>query len=330
MAGGSTRDALERATALYRGDLLESITAPDPAFEEWLTPERQRLRDLAMACLDRLLVLEDDAERAVRTGIAIVTAITRLHVVPAGALACRIGIATGLVVASASADRTDEPGIVGEAPHLAARLQAAAPPGGVLICASTRRLLGELFELESLSTRHVSGLDAPVPAWRVVSDGLAESRFEALRGSDLLPLIGRRAELTLLLDRWQRALGGAGQVVQLAGTPGIGKSRLVRALRERLVAQPHTSLSLFCSPHHTGSALYPVARFAGAASCLEGALIVNPYDVGGVAAAMHQALTMPLPERQERHRRLLDSVRANDIHAWRERCLMALSCEGAS
>ena len=153
-----------------------------------------------------------------------------------------------------------EEAVVGETPNLAARLQALAEPGTVVIAERTRQLVGGLFDLEDLGRQALKGFAGPVRAWRVGGIGHAEGRFEALRGAALTPLVGREQELALLLDRWARARDGEGQVVLLSGEPGIGKSRLVRALRERLADEPHTPLSYQCSPHHTGSALWPVAE----------------------------------------------------------------------
>jgi class 3 adenylate cyclase/tetratricopeptide (TPR) repeat protein len=201
---------------------------------------------------------EDDAERAVRASLALVEHVARIetHV----SLEIRIGIATGLVVVGdlIGQGEAQERGVVGETPNLAARLQALAPPGGLLIAETTRRLVGDLFEYEDLGAADLKGFDAGVPIWRVLRPSQVESRFEALRaGAAATPLIGRDEELDLLLRRWQRAAAGEGQLVLLSGEPGIGKSRLTAALEERLRETRHTRLRYFCSPHHQDSALYP-------------------------------------------------------------------------
>jgi predicted ATPase len=146
---------------------------------------------------------------------------------------------------------------VGETPNLAARLQALAEPGTVVIGPQTRRLLGDLFECHDLGAIEVKGFLEPVHAYRVVGESAIESRFEALHGLVLTPLVGREDEIDLLLRQWHRAKGGAGRVVLLSGEPGIGKSRLAAALHERIENEPHTRLRCFCSPHHQDSALHP-------------------------------------------------------------------------
>jgi class 3 adenylate cyclase/tetratricopeptide (TPR) repeat protein len=200
---------------------------------------------------------EEDAERAVRTGLALTERIGRLQT--HARLESRIGIATGLVVVGdlIGQGEAQERGVVGETPNLAARMQELAPPGGVVIAEGTRRLIGDLFELRDLGAVQVKGIAGPVSAWQALRPSAVESRFEALRASALTPLVGREEESDLLLRRWQRATAGDGQVVLLTGEPGIGKSRLTAALRERLENEPHTRLRYFCSPHHQDSALHP-------------------------------------------------------------------------
>src|SRR5262249_6602313 len=149
-----------------------------------------------------------------------------------------------------------ERGIVGETPNLAARLQGAAEPNSVVIAESTRKLVGNLFELDDLGAQELKGITGSVRAWTATRPSSVESRFEALHAGALTELIGREEELDLLLRRWSKAKTGAGQVVLLSGEPGIGKSRMTAALLERVAAEPHTRLRYFCSPQHTDSALY--------------------------------------------------------------------------
>jgi class 3 adenylate cyclase/predicted ATPase len=216
---------------------------------------------------------EDDAERAVRTGLTLVDAVSQLRAERDTALQARIGVATGLVVVGdLIGGDARERGVVGETPNLAARLQAIAEPGQVVISHSTRRLAGGLFEYRDLGRVALKGLTDPVQAWQVIGASTVESRFEAQHEASLTPLVGRDEELELLLRRWQGAKSGEGQVVLLSGEPGIGKSRLTVALEERLQDEAHTRVRYFCSPHHTDSAFYPVI------SQLERAAEVERHD----------------------------------------------------
>ncbi len=200
---------------------------------------------------------EDDAAQAVRAGLELIGAVSALkHDAP---LQTRVGIATGLVVVGdlIGSGEAQERGIVGETPNLAARLQGIAEPDTVVIPEGTRRLLGNLFELEDLGAKDLKGIAGPVRAWAALRASAVESRFEALHASGLTALVGREEELELLLRRWSRAKSGEGQVVLLSGEAGIGKSRLTAALLERLSTEPHTRLRYFCSPQHTQCVLSP-------------------------------------------------------------------------
>jgi class 3 adenylate cyclase/predicted ATPase len=199
---------------------------------------------------------EDDAERAARAGLAVIEAVGRLATQEP--LNVRIGIATGLVVVGdlIGAGAAQERSVVGETPNLAARLQALARPGTLVVADSTRRQIGTLFEIEDLGLQPLAGFGEPQRAWRVVGESGVVSRFEALR-SGTTPLVGRDEELDLMLWRWQQAKLGEGRVVLVSGEPGIGKSRLTAALSQRIETEPHTRLRYFCSPHDQDSALYP-------------------------------------------------------------------------
>jgi class 3 adenylate cyclase/predicted ATPase len=201
---------------------------------------------------------EHDAERAVRAGLELIAAVSSLKTpVP---LQTRIGIATGLVVVGdlIGSGEAQERGIVGETPNLAARLQGIAEPNTVVIAEATRRLLGNLFELGDLGARDLKGIAEPVRAWVALRASTVESRFEALHPSGLTALVGREEETELLLRRWSRAKSGEGQVVLISGEAGIGKSRLIADLLERLAPEPHTRLRYFCSPQHTDSSFYSI------------------------------------------------------------------------
>ena len=201
---------------------------------------------------------EDDAERAVRAGLELVAAVGGLKT--HAPLQARVGIATRLVVVGdlIGSGASQEQAIVGETPNLAARLQGVAEPNSVVIAESTRKLLGNLFELEDLGHKELRGIAGVVRAWTALRPASIESRFEAFHPSGLTDLVGREEELDLLLRRWSRAKIGEGQVVLLSGEAGIGKSRLTAALLERLASELHTRIRSFCSPQHTESAFYPI------------------------------------------------------------------------
>jgi class 3 adenylate cyclase/predicted ATPase len=210
---------------------------------------------------------EDDAERAVRAGLGAIDAVGRLDV-GAGKLQTRVGIATGLVVVDDPIGEglAREQSVVGEAPHLAAGLQALAEPDTVVIAAGTSRLVGALFEYRDLGAVEVKGVIEPVRAWQVLRPSTVASRFEALHGSSLTRLVGRDEEIDLLLRRWARSKTGDGQVVLISGEPGIGKSRIAADLERRLGAEPCLRLRYFCSPYHQDSALYPFVDQLGRAA----------------------------------------------------------------
>ncbi|AJD46373.1 adenylate/guanylate cyclase protein (plasmid) [Rhizobium gallicum bv. gallicum R602sp] len=255
---------------------------------------------------------EDEAERAVRAGLAAVEAVRDLRPPHGGALQARVGIATGLVVVGelVGEGAAREETVVGDTPNLAARLQSLAEPGTVVVAFRTRQLIGALFDLVELCFEPLKGFPGSVRAWRVLGESAAESRFEALHGSALTPLVGRDHEIGLLLKYWEAIKEGEGQVVLLAGEPGIGKSRLVRALRRRLESEPHMAVSHYCSPYYQSSPLHPVIglleRAAGFAagdaaearlSKLEGLLALSTEDVAGVAPLLAALLSIPAGDR---------------------------------
>ncbi|HLT02889.1 MAG TPA: adenylate/guanylate cyclase domain-containing protein, partial [Geminicoccaceae bacterium] len=206
---------------------------------------------------------EDDARRAVQAGLEIVEAVQALSAEidrPGVELAVRVGINTGLVVAGdlGTGQFRDEMAVVGETPNIAARLQELAEPGSVVVGESTRRLVEGLFVFDPLGERPLKGIDRSIPVYRVRGASGARSRFEARAIRGLTPLVGRDEELNLLLSRWGDALAGEGQVVLLTGEPGIGKSRLIQAFRERVRGDGVTVLRYFCSPFYVHSALHPV------------------------------------------------------------------------
>jgi predicted ATPase/class 3 adenylate cyclase len=255
---------------------------------------------------------EDDAERTVRAGLDIIAAIARLETRAAEPLAVRIGIATGLVVIGdlSRGGALREHAVVGDTPNLAARLQGLAEPGTIVVAASTRRLLGDLFRLRDLGSGEVKGFSEPVAAWAVEGPSDSESRFEAVRAAGLTDLIGREDELDFLLERQRLAWKGEGQVVLISGEAGIGKSRLAAAVAERIAGEPHTRLRYQCSPYHTNSALHPfiaqLERSAGFKADdtsdqrldkLEVLLAMGASRVQAVAPLFAALLSIPFGER---------------------------------
>ena len=202
---------------------------------------------------------EDDVEQAVRAALALVEAVPNLRTDADAVLQARVGVATGTVVVSELLidHAPAEQSVIGETPNLAARLQALAEPGTVLICPNTRRLTGGHFDYRYLGARALKGWAEPVPVWQVLGSSGVESRSEVMHQSELSQMFGREEEIELLLRRWRHATLEEGRVVLLTGEPGIGKSHIARALDQRLHGEPHVTLRYFCSAHHTNSALFP-------------------------------------------------------------------------
>jgi class 3 adenylate cyclase/predicted ATPase len=203
---------------------------------------------------------EDDAERAVRSGLDIIRAVDKLKTPAPEPLKVRIGIGTGLVVVGdlIGSGEAQERGVVGVAPNLAARLQAMAKPGTIVLSAATRRLLGTRFALRELGQHKLKGFAEPVQAWCVEGVSVSESRFESVRSGRLTGFVGREQEIGLLMERWNLGQEGEGQVVLLSGEPGIGKSRILSELRAGLEEKSARSLRFHCSPYYVNSAFYPI------------------------------------------------------------------------
>jgi class 3 adenylate cyclase/ABC-type transport system involved in cytochrome c biogenesis ATPase subunit len=212
---------------------------------------------------------EDDGERAVRAGLEIEATVRGLETRGTERLAVRIGIATGLVVVGdlVGEGSAQEQAVVGETPNLAARLQALAEPGQIVLAGATRRLIGDLFRLRDLGRQTAKGFAEPVEAFAVEGVAAAESRFEAARRG-ITDLVGRVAESAILRDRLREAWAGAGQIVLLSGEAGIGKSRLGAQLAAEVANEPHTRLRYQCSPYHRDSVLHPFVVQLGRAARL--------------------------------------------------------------
>ncbi len=238
------QDAVSKAVAVYDGHAAKFLGDGVLVYFGW--PQ----------------AFEDQVERAVRAGLDTVAAVAALHDGVGGTLAARVGIATGNVVVGDVVSRPggDANAISGETPNLAARLQQLAEPGEVVIDTASAGLIGGLFELTNLGVRALKGFESDVKAWRVEHDISSESRFEAAHGVATAQMVGRDTELQLLMDRWELARSGEGQGVFVSGEAGIGKSRLLRGLQERVATDDHIPVRYQCSPHHANSALYPAVR----------------------------------------------------------------------
>src|SRR5882762_1728983 len=214
------------------------------------------------------LAHEDDAERAVRAGLDIIAAIGPLETRVKQRAEVRIAIASGLVVVGdlVSGSASEEQAMVGDIPNVAARLQSLAEPGAVIVAASTRELLGDLFIFRNLGLREVKGISEPIAVWAVEGGAASESRFEAVRTARSMGFVGRKAEIAFALSRQRLAWQGQGQAVLISGEAGIGKSRIVATLSESLALGSHRRVRYQCSPYHTNSALHPfVAQLERAA-----------------------------------------------------------------
>ncbi len=230
---------------------------------------------------------ENEAERAVLAGLAICETVGALHTPDGEALAARVGIATGLVVVGdlIGTGAAQEEAVVGETPNLAARLQAIAQPGAVVVAESTRELVGDNAEFADLGTHELKGMAGPVRAYRAVGVGVVESRFRARRGRELPELCGRDAELMQLREHWRNAVAGDGRMVLVSGESGIGKSRLVEELLAETASEPHLRVRYQCSPYHRESELQPVVEH------LRRAARLHPEDSTDVALDKIDALT---------------------------------------
>jgi class 3 adenylate cyclase/predicted ATPase len=247
----------------YRAAVRAYQAACAPVIERFDGHIAQYLGDGLLVYFGYPLAHEDDAQRAVRAGLAMVEAMgaltTRLEQQQGVRLAFRVGIHTGpVVVGEMGAGRRREQLALGETPNVAARLESLAAPNTVVISAAVHHLVQGYFICDALGAPALKGVDTPLQVYRVVGESGAQSRLDVPSPRGLTPLVGREAEVTLLLDRWAQVKDGLGQVVLLSGEAGIGKSRLVQVLKDHLTGEPHTLLECRCLPYHTNSALYPV------------------------------------------------------------------------
>ena len=260
-------DSTRLARQLDPEDLREVIrtyqTTCDAVIQRYAGHVAQYLGDGLLVYFGYPQAHEDDAQRAVHTGLGILEAIgqlqTRLMRDQQIRLAVRIGIHTGLVVVGemGSGGRYEYLAL-GDAPNLAARLQGRAEPNTVVISDVTFRLIDGYFHCQDLGTHPLKGHETPVPIFRVLGESTAQSRLDAAAAHGLTPLVGREAEVELLLQRWQQSQDGLGQVVLLSGEAGIGKSRLVQVVKDRIAGTPHIRLECRCSPYYQNTAFYPI------------------------------------------------------------------------
>jgi class 3 adenylate cyclase len=294
------------------------------------------LGDGLLAYFGYPLAHEDDAQRAVRAALGLVAAIRTLNAEHGKgvALKVRLGIHTGLVVVGemGAGEFREQAAIVGDTPNTADRLQEIAAPDTVVISGATYRLVRGLFNCESLGLRALKGLSAPVQVYRVLHESNAQSRFEVAMQSGLTPLVGRESESTILHERWQRARNGQGQVVLISGEPGIGKSRLVQAFKERTVTEPGRWFECHCSPYHQNSAHYPVIdllqrflefesndSYLVRLSKLEGGLRRCDLAVADYLPLLASLLSVPVPEKYPRLTLTLEAQKEKThlaIQAW--------------
>ena len=201
---------------------------------------------------------EDNVQHAVHAALAMVKGVAELRG-PTGPLCVRVGIHTGVVViGEIGTGATQEQLALGDTPNFAARLQSLASPGAIVLSDSTHRLAAGSFEYRDLGLHSLKGIGAPVRAWQALAASTVDTRFEAAHGSRLAPMVGRELELTVLMHAWRQALSCKGGVVLLCGEPGIGKSRILRGLRENLGLEGIPACQYQCSPYFTNTALYPV------------------------------------------------------------------------
>jgi predicted ATPase/class 3 adenylate cyclase len=260
------------------------------------------------------LAHEDDAQRAVRTGLGMIEAMgplnAQLQQDKGVQLAVRVGIHTGLVVVGEmGGDGQREPLALGETPDVAARLQDLASSDTVVISAATHRLVQGYFTYQDLGLRSLKGIATPAHLYRVLGESGAQNRLEVTARAGLTPLVGREQEVSLLLERWAQVKDGMGQVLLLNGEAGIGKSRLVQVLKEHLAGETHARLEWRCSPYHRHSALHPVIEHLHRLlrwrhddgpqeklHMLEGALARYGFSLPDVMPLFTSLLVLPLPD----------------------------------
>ena len=304
-----------RADGIGLEDLHEAIVAFQHCLSEIVGRHSgfvaSRLGNSVLVLFGYPAAHEHDAERAIHAGLELCAAVRTLSPDADVPMRCRVGVATGMVIVGdlVGAGEVADHGIVGDTPDLAVRLQSSAQPDTVTIEPTTWRLIGNLFDCHELGALDTNNDTELIRRWLVLGKSAVASRFEALRGSKLTPLVGRDEEIDLLLRRWARAKAGDGQIVLVSGEAGLGKSRITAELEERLQAEPHLRLRYFCSPYHQDSALFPIidqlSRAAGfarddpPASKLEKleALLARTAPLDDDVAFLAELISLPASER---------------------------------
>ena len=275
---GSTEIASHLDPEEWREIVGEYHRAAAQAIERFGGRVAQYLGDGVMAYFGWPEAHDNDAERAARAGLAILDAISKLNEHPARPkLSARIGIDSGAVVVGAGVGK--EADVFGDTPNIAARVQAAAAPGTLLTTADTHRLVSGLFVVEDRGAQALKGIERPVQLYRVVQPSGVRGRLEATAAvRALTPFIGREDELRLLMNRWERALDGEGQMALITGEAGIGKSRLVQRFHEQIAGTPHTWVAT------AAGAFFQNTPFYAAAEMLRELMACRADEVGGAAA----------------------------------------------
>lgn len=263
LAGRLDPEELREHVRAYQGASADVIAR----FEGHIA---QYLGDGLLVYFGYPLAHEDDAQRAVRSALAIVDAVAALNArQPQGgvALAVRVGIHTGLVVVGeVGGGSRREQLALGETPNVAARLEALAEPGTVVVSAATHRLVERRFTCRDLGAHALRGVATAQSVYQVLGERITASRGDSLPAAWATPLVGREREVALVLERWDAAAEGLGQVVLLSGEAGIGKTRIGQTVCARLQGARHTRLDGRCSPYRQHSPMHVVAEL------LQGAL----------------------------------------------------------
>jgi class 3 adenylate cyclase len=257
---GSTEIASHLDPEEWREIVGEYHRAAAQAIERFGGHVAQYLGDGVMAYFGWPQAHDNDAERAARSGLAIFDALSKLNQNPTHSkLAARVGIDSGTVVVGAGAGKDTD--IFGDTPNIAARAQAAAEPGTVVVTGAVHRLISGLFVAENRGAQALKGIERPVQLYRLVQPSGMRGRFEAAAATrGLTPFVGREDELRLLISRWERALDGEGQVALIIGEAGIGKSRLVQRFHEQIAGTPHTWVEAVAGAFFQNTPFYAVTE----------------------------------------------------------------------